>query len=45
VVGTHAAWPDLAVAAVMGVLALTASRSVVQHALEEMRQPAHPGHA
>lgn len=45
VVGTHAAWPDLAVAAVMGVLALTASRSVVQHALAEMRQPAHPGHA
>jgi len=45
VVGTHAAWPDLAVAAVMGVLALTASRSVVQHALTEMRQPAHLDHA
>jgi len=45
VVGTHSAWPDLAVAAVMGALALTASRSVVQHALAEMREPAHPGHA
>lgn len=45
VVGTHAAWPDLAVAAVMGALALTASRSVVQHALAELREPVLPGHA
>ena len=39
VVGTGSAWPDLAVAAVMGVLALTAARSVVAQARQEL-QPA-----
>ena len=42
VFGTGSAWPDLAVAAVMGVLALTAARSVIQHARAELRPvPAH----
>ena len=40
VFGTASAWPDLAVAVVMGVLALSAARSVVGQALAEMR-PAH----
>ena len=37
VAGTGSGWPDLAVAAVMGVLALTAARSVIQQARAEMR--------
>ncbi len=42
VVGTGTGWPDLAVAAVMGVLALTAARSVIQQARAELRlAPAH----
>jgi Co/Zn/Cd efflux system component len=42
VFGTGSAWPDLAVAAVMGVLALTAARSVIQQARAELRPvPAH----
>jgi Co/Zn/Cd efflux system component len=36
VFGTGRGWPDLAVAAVMGVLALTAARSVIQQAWAEM---------
>ncbi len=46
VFGTGSAWPDLAVAAVMGVLALTAARAVIQQARAELRlAPAHPAHA
>ena len=42
VVGTGTGWPDLAVAAVMGVLALTAARSVIQQARAELRlAPTH----
>lgn len=37
VFGTGAGWPDIVVAAVMGVLGLTAARSVIYHALREMR--------
>ena len=41
VFGTGTAWPDLAVAAVMGVLGLTAARSVIVQARAELRpQPA-----
>lgn len=42
VFGTGTGWPDLAVAAVMGCLALFASRSVVAHALRELRLSDHP---
>jgi Co/Zn/Cd efflux system component len=42
VFGTGTAWPDLVVAAVMGVLALTASRTVWRQARAELR---HAGHA
>lgn len=38
VFGTGSAWPDLAVAAVMGGLAITAGVSVVRHAREDIRQ-------
>lgn len=42
VFGTGSGWPDLAVAAVMGVLALSAARSVIQQARAELRPvPAH----
>jgi hypothetical protein len=42
VFGAGSGWPDLAVAAVMGVLALTAARSVIQQARAELRPvPAH----
>lgn len=37
VFGTGSGWPDLAVAAVMGLLALTAARSVVRQACAELR--------
>ncbi|MGE0671415.1 MAG: cation transporter [Methylibium sp.] len=37
VFGTGQGWPDLVVAAVMGVLALSASRSVIRQALAELR--------
>jgi Co/Zn/Cd efflux system component len=40
VFGSGSAWPDLAVAAVMGLLALAASRSVVRQALGELRPAA-----
>ena len=35
--GTGSGWPDLAVAAVMGLLALTAARAVIQQAWAELR--------
>jgi Co/Zn/Cd efflux system component len=42
VFGTSSGWPDLVVAAVMGVLALTAAHSVIQQARAELRPtPAH----
>ena len=37
VFGTGSAWPDLAVAALMGGLALTASRAVIRQAYAEMK--------
>ncbi|NKB55642.1 MAG: cation transporter [Alphaproteobacteria bacterium] len=37
VFATDTGWPDIAVAAVMATLALTASWQVVRHALEELR--------
>jgi Co/Zn/Cd efflux system component len=37
VFGTGSAWPDLGVAAVMAVLALTAARSVIEQARAELR--------
>ena len=40
VFGTGSAWPDLAVAAVMGLLALTAARSVIGQARGELRMVA-----
>lgn len=40
VFGTSAAWPDLAVAAVMGLLALSASASVVRQARAELHHAA-----
>lgn len=45
VFGTGTAWPDLAVAAVMGMLALNGARTVLRHARAELRtatQAAHP---
>ena len=40
--GTGSGWSDLAVAAVMGVIALTAARSVIQQARAELQPvPAH----
>jgi Co/Zn/Cd efflux system component len=38
VFGTHSAWPDLAVALVMGGLALTASVQVMRAARQELAQ-------
>jgi Co/Zn/Cd efflux system component len=40
VLGTGSAWPDLIVAATMGLLALTAARSVVRQARAELRASA-----
>ncbi|WP_395400851.1 hypothetical protein ACHMW6_24965 [Pseudoduganella sp. UC29_106] len=37
VFGTGSGWPDLAVAAVMGLLGVTAGYTVVRHALAEIR--------
>lgn len=42
VFGTATAWPDLAVATVMGVLALTAAVSIVRQARAELRLEAIP---
>ncbi len=38
VFGTGSAWPDLAVAAIMGTLAVTAGISVIRHARADMAQ-------
>lgn len=40
VFGTGSAWPDLAVAGVMGVLAIAGARTVLNHARRELRGPA-----
>ncbi len=40
VFGTGQSWPDLLVAAIMGVLALTGAASVLRAARRELRQPA-----
>jgi Co/Zn/Cd efflux system component len=42
VFGTGAAWPDLAVAGVMAVLALWASQSVIVQARQELRHAGAP---
>jgi Co/Zn/Cd efflux system component len=39
VLGTHSAWPDLAVALVMGGLALSSAVQVAAAARRELRQP------
>jgi Co/Zn/Cd efflux system component len=38
VFGTGSAWPDLAVATIMGVLAITAGVSVVRHARQDIQE-------
>ena len=44
VFGTGSAWPDLAVAGVMGFLAIAGARTVLNHARQELRRPAaHAG--
>lgn len=51
VFGTGRAWPDLGVAAMLGVLALLSARAIISEALRELRQgnrvvaAASPGHA
>jgi Co/Zn/Cd efflux system component len=45
VFGTGAGWPDLMVAAVMGVLGLTAACSVIAHARRELPAAMAPGNA
>ena len=40
VFGTGAGWPDLIVASVMALLALSSSAQVARHALQELRVPA-----
>jgi len=37
VFGTGSGWPDIVVACIMGLLGITASRTVITHALAEMR--------
>jgi Co/Zn/Cd efflux system component len=44
VFGTGSAWPDLAVAAVMAGLAITAGVAVVRQATAELRHAPHPAH-
>lgn len=44
VLGTGSAWPDLVVASVMGVLALTGSWTVLRHARDEIREAASVAH-
>ncbi len=41
VLGTHTAWPDLAVALVMGLLAISSGWSVLMHARREIRSLAN----
>ena len=38
VFGTGSGWPDIVVACIMGLLGVTASRTVITHALAEMRK-------
>lgn len=47
VFGRGSAWPDLLVAGIMGVLALTGAWTVLKHARQELRSPtaAHQGSA
>ncbi len=40
VFGTGSGWPDLAVAAALGILALSAAQSVVRQSLHELKSPA-----
>lgn len=42
VFGSGSAWPDLAVAVLMGVLAITAGLAVLRQAREELREPPKP---
>lgn len=44
VAGTGAAWPDLIVAAIMGMLGLSAARGVIGQATKELRDSAHVVH-
>jgi len=41
VFGTGTAWPDLAVAGIMGTLAITAGVSVVRHARSDIAEAQH----
>jgi Co/Zn/Cd efflux system component len=43
VFGTGTLWPDVAVAVVLGVLGLSAGRSVIAHAREELKSSARAG--
>lgn len=40
VFGTGTGWPDIIVAAIMAMLAMQGSVTVVRHALAELKQPA-----
>jgi Co/Zn/Cd efflux system component len=42
VFGTGSGWPDILVACIMGMLGITASRSVIRHARDEMRKKTLP---
>ena len=42
--GSGSAWPDLAVAVVMALLALSAALSVIRQARSELRLAEHQGH-
>jgi Co/Zn/Cd efflux system component len=44
VFGSGSAWPDLAVAMVMALLALSAAWSVIRQARGELREAAHGAH-
>jgi Co/Zn/Cd efflux system component len=44
VFGTGAGWPDMLVAALMGILGLTAARAIIVHALEEIRHATGAAH-
>jgi len=40
VFGTGSGWPDIVVACVMGLLGISASRTVIKHAQDELRKKA-----
>lgn len=45
VFGTGSAWPDLAVAAILGTLSVSAAFSIIRHSLRELENPnLHPQH-